>query len=452
MPYVVDVSGRGEPIGTLVRRGAVALVLLVVLVVVLLMQYRGMFRSTFPVSAVIPDVGDGVNVGADVKLRGVVIGEVAGVRPRTSPGGPLLHEIDLRLDPEKAAGVPAGVTARVVPTNAFGAPSVELLDPAVITSRMLARNAVITADTSEQTIQLQTVLNQVYRVLNAVRPADLNVALTNISQALQGRGSELGSLIGNGDQYFTALNGQTQNFNALLAQLGPTVQSLDDNAPDLLDSVDNLVATGQTFLAKRNRLVEVLTQAPDVADHGNDLLHQIDDPALRLLSDLHPVGDLLAGQYQNIPASLGSLRTGVNLLSTGIRGGLSLSINLTPFPAYTYADCPRYHELKGPNCGRAVPPGSQLPPGFPFFEQHPGQVLPTPPNLLPSPPGGQQAGAIPFPNPLLPAQPKDKADSDDRDDTGPQSPRGWFDDLFGDAGPSGSPVAAPNRDQAVRHG
>jgi phospholipid/cholesterol/gamma-HCH transport system substrate-binding protein len=382
MPYVIDVTGRGESTASLARRGLVAVGVLVLVLVLVLLQYRGVFRSSFPVKALVTDVGDGIGVGADVKLRGVLVGQVAAVRLSTGPGQQTLHEVDLELDPAKAAGIPSGVTARVVPTNVFGAPSLELLDPGVPTSRMLASGDVIHTDTSQPTLQFQSVINQSYRILTAVRPADLNVALTSLAQALHGRGGEIGSLIGNGDQYLTALNAQTPTFNALLRQLGPSVQSLGDNAPELLDTLDNAVAAGQNFVHKRDQLVDVLTQAPGVLDDTNTLLHQVDDPVLRLLSDLRPVGSLLAGQYQNIPASLSALNVAIPLLQSGLAGGLHLSVGLTPFTRYTYADCPRYHELKGPNCGKPVPADTAPPPGFPFFEQKPGQPLPVPPALL----------------------------------------------------------------------
>ena len=382
MPYIVDVTGRGEPIGRLVRKGSIALVALIALIVVLLMQYRGVFRSSFPAKVLVGDVGDGIGVGADVKLRGVLIGRVASVGLRTLPGSLPMHEIDLSLNPEQAAGVPAGVTARVVPTNVFGAPSLELLDPVAPGSTMLARGAEIPADTSEKTLQLQTVLNQAYGILTSVKPSQINVALTNVAQALQGRGGELGSLITNGDQYLTALNAQRPTFTALLAQLGPSVRSLNDNAPALLDSADNLVQTSKTVFDKRDQLRQTLTEVPGVADDTNELLHHVDGPLLNVLADTHDFGDVLADQYRNIPLSFDALNIAVPLLQAGIKGGLHLSVGLTPFPTYTYADCPRYHDVKGPNCGRSVPPGGQLPPGFPFFEQRPGQVLPTPPNVL----------------------------------------------------------------------
>jgi len=104
-----------------------------------------------------------------------------------------LHEITLQLKPALAAGIPAGVTARVVPTNVFGAPSGGAARPDHPDRRRAGQGRVIRGDTSEATLQLQTVMSQLNKVLRAVHPAELNVALTNISQGLQGRGAKIGS-------------------------------------------------------------------------------------------------------------------------------------------------------------------------------------------------------------------------------------------------------------------
>jgi len=384
VPFVVDATGRGLPTATLARRGVLAFLLVIVAIALLLMQYRGVFRSTFPAVALVNDVGDGVTAGADVKLRGALVGAVAavGVAPGDTPGALPKHAITLQLKPALAASIPAGVTARVVPTNAFGAPSVELLDPVVPTGSMLARDAVITGDTSVATLQLQTVLSQLNKVLRAVHPAQLNVALTNISQGLQGRGAKIGSIVGRLDPYLTTLNGHTDDFSADLALLGTDLQGVADAAPDLLDAVDNAVTTTKTIVDKEHDLVHTLTEGTDTADDLHGFLSDYDDRIIRLVHDGSGIARTLAPQRDLITHSLISLGRGAAQLGRGIdprqHGALGLQISLLPFAPYTAADCPRYPGLNGPNCGDAVPPPGALPPSFPFY-----QGIPPPPPLLP---------------------------------------------------------------------
>jgi virulence factor Mce-like protein len=448
VPFVVDATGRGLPTATLARRGLIATLLLVVAVALLLMQYRGAFRSVFPAVALVADVGDGLAAGADVKLRGALVGTVGGVavRPADGPGGQDLHEIDLQLRPDLADGIPAGVTARVVPTNVFGAPSVELLDPARPTGVMLARGGVIRGDTSQGTLQLQTVLNRLNTLLRAVRPAELNAALTNIAQGLRGRGARIGSITGRLDSYLTTLNGHTDDFSADLRLLGPDLRALADDAPQLLDTVDNAVVTTRTIAAQRQHLVDTLTGATRTADTLDDFLSDNNDRVVRLVRDGARVTRTLAPQRDLIARSLISLGKGAGQFGVAINprthGALNLQFVLTPFQPYTAADCPRYPGAAGPNCGDRIPPPGALPPSFPFY-----QGVPTPPAPLPAPPeaftrmfapGGDRGG-----------QAGGRSDPDGARPPAPGGLPGMFPSMspsgFRDAGPGGSvgPVGSP---------
>lgn len=430
MPYVVDVSGRGPSTGSLARRGLVTFALLAVVIAVLLAQYRGVFRPTFPATALVVDVGDGVRQGADVKLRGVLVGIVGAVRVRpassSGPAGLPQHELDLELRPELAAGIPAGVTARVVPTNIFGAPSVELVDPQaggpIANSAPLARGATIPGDESEQALQLQTVMSRLDKVLRAVHPAQLNVALTNIADALRGRGQEIGSIISRLDPYLTTLNGRSDDFTADLRLLGNDLQGLADASPALLDTVDNAVVTAQTLVAKRDQLAAALAGVDTTAGDVNGFLSDNADRIVRVVHDGAGIAGTLAPQRALIPRSLASLGQGATALANGLNrqsgGALSLEFTPTPFAPYTAADCPRYPGLNGPNCGRSVP-AEQMPaltisgvptapepakPAQPAKPAEPAEPAPDDRKSLPSLPGlfGFTPSSYSAPEPAVP--------------------------------------------------
>jgi virulence factor Mce-like protein len=378
MPYVADVSGRGPSTATLARRGVIAAAVLVVLTALLLMRYQGAFQPVFPATAMVDDIGDGVRSGADVKLRGALVGTVGDVRVHPNPGGTPVHEVALRLRPEMAASIPVGVTARVVPTNIFGAPSVELLDPAQPASRpRLARGAVIAGDRSAGTLQLQTVLNQLNTVLSSVRPAQLNVALTNISQAIQGRGEKIGSIITRTDHYVTTLNAHTPEFTADLSLLGTDLRILAETSPALLDAVDNAVVSARTVVDERVKLTDTLTGGAATADRTGDFLSDAEDRLVKVADDLNPITRVLADQHKEIARALASVGQGTQTLGKGFlqnSGGLALQMSLTPFSPYTARDCPRYGHLAGPNCDDQVPAPGTPPPSFPFY-----QGVPDPP-------------------------------------------------------------------------
>jgi virulence factor Mce-like protein len=364
MPYAVDVTGREPPTRVFVLRGLVATGIVAVVVALLLAQYRGGFRADFPATAVVADVGDGIRRGADVKLRGVLVGHVAQVR---TDGVQRL--VDLRLDPGYAPGIPAGVRARVLPLNLFGVAALELVEPPdAAPGGSLARAARIPGDDSAETVRLQSILDRITDILRSVRPAELATVLSTLSQAMSGRGARIGETIGRLDGYLTTLTGRSEDFSADLALLADTLEGLADAAPALLDTVENAVVTTATLVAQRERLAATLAGAHTATGDLDGLLADNEDRVIRVARSSAAVLRTIAEDRDDIPRSLRNLGLGADALSTALGpdgGGLSLTLSAAPFAPYTPADCPRYGELAGPNCaaGPSGPGGGSGPGG-----------------------------------------------------------------------------------------
>src|SRR5262245_10421222 len=116
---------------------------------------------------------------ADVKVRGVIVGEVLGF-DATDRGA----TVTLGIDPSQTHTIPSNVTGAIVPKTLFGEKYVSLVIP---------DNPAPTSLQAGQTIQhteipteVQKVLADLYPLLRTVQPADLNVTLNAISTALEG--------------------------------------------------------------------------------------------------------------------------------------------------------------------------------------------------------------------------------------------------------------------------
>lgn len=353
MPYAVDATGREPAVAVLALRGLVAITLVAVLVGVLLAQYRGAFRPNFPATAVVADVGDGVARGADVKLRGMLVGNVAQVRTE-AVGGVARRVIDLQLRPDLAGGIPATVRARVLPLNIFGVAAVELVEPpGAVTTAALARDAAIPGDESAETVRLQSVLDRLTDILRAVRPAELNTVLSNISQSLNGRGERIGTTIGRLDGYLSTLNGRSDDFSADLALLASSLEGLADAAPALPDTVDNAVVTSATLVSQQDRLAATLAGTVTTTGDLDGFLGDNADRTIRVARSGAGFLRTVAEDADDIPRSLANLGVGADALSAALGpdgGGLSLVVSPIPFEPYAAADCPRYGRKSGPNC------------------------------------------------------------------------------------------------------
>ncbi|WP_141717883.1 MlaD family protein, partial [Nocardia altamirensis] len=181
---IIDPSGRGPTMRQLLLAGVAGLIVLALVLGFLMARYTGYFVDKVNVIANLTTTGDGLPADADVKFRGVLVGAVSGVEVAAKGE---LQKVQIEMKPEFAKGVPANVTARVVPSNLFAVTSVELVfnGPA---DQYLREGAVIEEDRSAGTIALQDTLTTVRNILDRIDPVQFGRVLGTLSQALDGSG------------------------------------------------------------------------------------------------------------------------------------------------------------------------------------------------------------------------------------------------------------------------
>src|SRR3546814_20327747 len=83
-------------------RGGLILILCGVLLALLLAKSFGKFDTVVPGSVVLDTAGGALETGAEIKLAGVVVGEVSQIRPADDG-----VRLDLEFEPEQAKTVPS---------------------------------------------------------------------------------------------------------------------------------------------------------------------------------------------------------------------------------------------------------------------------------------------------------------------------------------------------------
>src|SRR4051794_19255115 len=142
---------------------------------------------------------------ADVKIRGVIVGEVLDFHP-TADGA----DITLGISPGEIDTIPADVTGSIVPKTLFGEKYVSLVVPDRSTPGHLEAGATIPK--TVVSTEVEQVLSDLYPLLRTVQPAALNQTLTALATALEGRGDELG-------QNLETLNGYLKKINPQIPEL-----------------------------------------------------------------------------------------------------------------------------------------------------------------------------------------------------------------------------------------
>ena len=107
---------------------------------------------------------------ADVKIRGVRVGEVTGAKVAGD------HvDLTLGLYPSQRGIIPENVSARILPKTLFGEKYVALQVPSSPSPRSIQAGDTISE--SHVAIEVEKVLNDLYPLLRTVQPAQLNYTL-----------------------------------------------------------------------------------------------------------------------------------------------------------------------------------------------------------------------------------------------------------------------------------
>ena len=348
-------------------------ILVVCTVIIRAFTAGGTFIS---MSALVSRAGDALQDGDEVRFRDIIVGKLVGTG-ELQGDQTLLH---LNVEPEKAAQIPANVTARPVPTTLFGSQFVELVEPADGGHGQLTAGVTIPADTSPGTTALQTALAEVDSLLTAIHPAQLDVALTNLATALSGQGEKLGSLVDNLDAYVKQLTPLTPEIQDDITKFAGFVDELGSNAPALLQTISNLTTTAQTLTSHQDQLKGLLSGGIALSDDVNAFLTANGDRFVTVVDDLQPVlgaidqntsgltnGVLNLGAVaKNWTTFLGKNGAHLNLVLRNVDIGAAVTASLggpTGRPAadrafaallnpatYTAQNCPRYPGASGPNC------------------------------------------------------------------------------------------------------
>ncbi|MGI5151193.1 MCE family protein [Plantactinospora sp. CA-294935] len=367
---------RGSPLGRRVL-GLVFVVVLGAALSLAVLQYRKVFTPVAWVTLYTAQTGMQLNPGAEVKLRGVPIGEV---REVGSDGAQA--RLRLALDPDRIGQVPADVTARLLPKTLFGERYVALVPPAGSTAAPLRAGAVISQDRSRNGVELERVLDEALPLLQSIRPDKLASTLAALATALDGRGEQLGRTLETLDTYLSELNRELPALTEDVRRLAAVLDSYDAALPDLLAILRDVTPTARTVADQRTQLAAFLAESTDAADVGRLFLDRHGDQVIRLGELGRPVLELLAAYAPEYPCLMqGLVRAQPRAEEVFRNGRMHVTLEVTrDNGAYQPGrDAPAYGASTGPQC-RELPnptppaPEVRIEDGYDHGGSRPGPV------------------------------------------------------------------------------
>lgn len=344
------------------RRGAGALFLVVLVLLgwLSVAVYQKKFATVAMVTLYTSSAGNEMNLGAEVKVRGVVVGEV---RQITADGSGA--RLELAINP--GVTLPANVSAQMLPATLFGERYVDLMLPAAPSPQLLANGSVIAQDRSGDAVELERVLNNLLPLLNATEPDKLSLVLDALAHGLQGRGAQLGQTLTTLNSYLGQLNPQLPALDTDIRELSGLARTVNRAAPGIVSALNDFTATSQVIARQRASVTALFANLTTAATDLREFLAANQQNIITLAADSPATLAILANYAPEFPCTLQDLvnfEPAINkVLGQGTsEPGLHVSVTVVPsLGRYLPGkDTPAYGDNTGPHCYSSPFPGITL--------------------------------------------------------------------------------------------
>jgi phospholipid/cholesterol/gamma-HCH transport system substrate-binding protein len=318
-------------------------------------SYVGLIGGDVKATARVVTLGDSLGVNSPVKFRGLKVGRVVTVDNVRDSGG--LYRANIVIDDEHAGMIPSTVVARVLPGTLFGAEYVELRpsggDSAVSAATSVRDGDVIAADTSEETVRLMDTFSSLYRVIDQIDPVTLDKTVTQLADALDGRGEDLNGDVARINALVHDYSNAEPTFYRDLDHLTSNLDTLADVEPELAATLRNSLPVAETISDKAKRIKRLTASTTTLSRRVNTFLAANTDNLATLLDNTAPTYRTFASNQDAFNAILHLAPPVLDNGAGSIKGGavqMEAKFSFGTHPPYTAADCPKYGRLVGSNC------------------------------------------------------------------------------------------------------
>ena len=222
----------------------------------------GLTNPRTPAYAVFENCGQGLRVRGDVKLRGVLVGQIETIEKVV--GGDC--KVEIGIFPEDLHEIPSNVGAQVRAKTIFGEKWVELLYPKEPVDSRLAENDVIGTDRTIDPLEVETILNTALPLLDAVDPENLAATLGALKSGFVGHEDAAIRGLEAGIEALKPLNNNKGLLNLGITQLKESGEVFQDVDSDLLAALDKLDDIQRFTIDNQALIAENFDKVPRLLD------------------------------------------------------------------------------------------------------------------------------------------------------------------------------------------
>ena len=225
--------------------------------------------ATTPAYAEFANCGQGLRVGGDIKLRGVLVGKIELIE-RVSGGD---CRIKLGLFPSDVDQIPANSGAQIRAKTVFGEKWVEILYPKDPEEARLAADDTIPRERTIDPLEIETILNIGLPILDAIDPEHLAGALEALANGFVGHEEAAIRGIEDGIDALAPFTDNGELFQKGIDQLAGSADILDQVDEDLLQALDNLDDVNRFTLQNEGLIEENFDKTPRLLNELSSLFN-----------------------------------------------------------------------------------------------------------------------------------------------------------------------------------
>ncbi|MGW5643108.1 MCE family protein [Saccharopolyspora sp. NPDC003752] len=262
----------------------------------------------------------GADLGSDpyeVKVRfadvldlvpnaGVRVNDVAVGRVSTIGLAPDSWQAEVIVQVNGDVKLPANATARLRQSSLLGEKYVELAGPPQGQSAVgrLADGALIGLDRTGRNPEVEEVLGALSMLLNGGGVAQLQNITKELNAALEGRESDVRSLLSNLDELVAGLDAQRDDITRALDSINRLSARLNEQRGSIDTALRDLEPGLRVLNEQRAQLVTMLQSLDELSGVGTDVVNKSRDDLVHNLNQLAPALNQLAAAGDSLPKSL----------------------------------------------------------------------------------------------------------------------------------------------------
>lgn len=311
-------------------------------------SFQKRFTPVVMVNLMTDRIGSQLQTASDVKIRGLIVGEVRSIE--TTGNGATLK---LALKPEMVDLIPANVSARLLPKTLFGERYVDLVTPTTgVVGRPIAKGDTIGQDRTSVAIELEKVFDDLLPLLRTVQPEKLAMTLNALASALDGRGTRLGQNLVLVDNYFKQINPKLPVIKADISGLADLASTYAVAAPDLVRAATALITTSTTIVTKKDELAGFLAGTAGFANTTADFLDANGQRIIQVGRVQRPTVEVLAKYSSQYPCVATAMVNWLPRIDEAWRDKtFHITVEVTQQrPGYKPGEEPRWGERRAPSC------------------------------------------------------------------------------------------------------